>query len=114
MLKYNFILLLILFISIGCDYETELYYDDDTLVKVLKDMLIAEGASTRVGNQYRDSLNSIYYGQIFKIHRVDSLKFSKDLNTMGEDPAHSIKIYSQVEKELEADQIKAKQEKVKK
>ncbi len=114
MLKHGCLALVLLTLLLGCDQEPQLNYDDDVLVKVLKDMLIAEGAATKVGNDQRDSLNRFYYGQIYDIHQIDSLKFSNDLKNLGEDPAHSIRIYTRVEKELEADQVKAKKGKDKK
>jgi len=77
-------------------------------------MLIAEGAASRVSIDQRDSLNNFYYGQIYQIHQIDSLKFAEDLVSLGENPEHSISIYSRVEKELEKEQVTAKEKKSKK
>jgi len=105
--------MLLFIFSFGCTDLPIMNYEDDVIVKVLKDMLIAEGAVTRVSVAERDSLSRLYYDQIYKIHEVDSLKFTNDLKTLGENPKHSILIYSRIEKEMENDQMTAKQEKSK-
>ncbi len=102
------LILFLLFFAASCDSEPVFNYDDETIVKVLKDMLIAEGAATRIANDQRDSLTRFYYDQIYQIHGIDSMKFTNDLRLLGESPAHSTEIYSRVEKELEQDQIGAK------
>jgi len=78
------------------------------MAHILKDMLFAEAVMNRVGRSVEDSLQKVYYQQIYQIHDIDSTQLANSFKIMQENPELSEKLYLKAEDLLEAAEAEAK------
>ncbi len=69
---------------------------EDKLVEVLVDVHLAEVAGQNLIGPQRDSLEALYYRQIFAIHQVDSAEFFHALALLQKEPEQLREIYDRV------------------
>lgn len=98
-MKKYFCLLLFLG-GLACGSSPELPVPEDKMAQILKDMLVAEAAMQRVGRSKKDTLQKLYYNQIYKIHNIDSAALAQSFQQMQEDPALSQTLYEKAEQLL--------------
>ncbi|GEM_PF-1616428 len=89
------------FAMLSCNHQRReekktLPLPEDKLVKVLADVHIAEVAGQNTIGPQRDSLEALYYRQIFAIHQVDSADFFRSLAILQKEPERMREIYDRV------------------
>ncbi|HHJ50722.1 MAG TPA: DUF4296 domain-containing protein [Phaeodactylibacter sp.] len=98
-LTVNFLGLLLLLLP-ACRSEkkqtTPLPMPEEKLVQVLTDVHLAEVAGQNLLGPARDSLETEYYRQIFRIHQADSAAFFQSLNILLKEPERAKEIYEKV------------------
>ena len=87
--------LLMLLVS-GCEEEQVLPIEKEILVPVLMDIHVAEVALQQVGKLNRDSMQEVYFGQVFDIHQVRKEDFESTIELMRRDPVLLREIYDEV------------------
>lgn len=96
---------LILFLGILCfscqKQDEKLRIDPETLVIVLADVHIAEGAVLAIKPSHKDSIRNFYYHQIYEIHGVEAAAFEHDIEVLKQNPKMLEFIYEKVSKELD-------------
>lgn len=58
---------------------------DDTVVRIMADLYVAEAATTGLGGFKKDSLTFAYYEQVFEIHGVAREEYEKNLRLIARD-----------------------------
>jgi len=96
-MKKCIVLVLLIVGLAGCNKGPELPIPKEQMALILKDMLVAEAAMRRVTRSTKDSLEKVYYNQIYKIHGVDSAELATCFQMMQEDPELSLDLYRQAE-----------------
>ena len=96
----KYLCILFVFGCLGCASTPELPIPKDKMAQILKDMLVAEAAMQRVGRSKKDTLQKLYYNQIYKIHEVDSAALAQSFQRMQEDPDLSQALYEKAEQLL--------------
>ncbi len=76
--------------------QVKLPIPEDQLVKVLVDVHLAEVAGQSLLGPERDSLEAVYYHQIFRIHRVDSAAFFQSVDLLLDEPELAKEVYDKV------------------
>jgi len=100
MRQLSFCLLLLLTL-LACEETNELTISEEKLVLMMSDMLLAESAINRLNRSDADSLEKLYYQQIYTIHAVDSTQFADNLKIMGADSEMSLRVYKKIEERME-------------
>ena len=93
-------LIVLLFLA-GCEEEQTLPIEKETLVPVLMDIHLAEVALQQVGKLSRDSVQEVYFGQVFAIHDVQKEDFDKTVEIMRRDPLLLQEIYNEVHRRMD-------------
>ncbi len=95
---------LVILILFTCDANPKenLPIDEDTLVKLLCDVHVVEGALQNQKASEKDSLANAYYNQIYEKHDILEEDFVKILEVMEKDPKLLGHIYDQVLVELDS------------
>ncbi len=89
--------MLLFFVLSACQpRQEELMIPDDTLIQVLSDAHIVEGALLSVKPSEKDSLRTLYYQQIFEIHEISEEGFEHDVEVLKIRPKLMEKIYGKV------------------
>lgn len=100
-----FLLALLFFVNLlSCDADpkTSLPIEKESLVKVLSDIHIIEGALQNQKSSDKDSLANTFYNQIYEKHDISEADFVSTLELMEEDPKLLQQIYEQVLIELDS------------
>ncbi len=74
----------------------ELPVPEEQLVKVLADIHLAEVAGHNLFGLKKDSVEALYYRQIFTIHQIDSADFFHSMELLRKEPEHMRAVYDQV------------------
>ncbi len=94
---------LMLTLAFSCTQKAEkLEIEHETLVKVLADVHISEGALLSVRPAEKDSFRILYYNQIYDIHQISGADFEHDMDVLKRDPKLMERIYEKVMETLEA------------
>ncbi|TNE59677.1 MAG: DUF4296 domain-containing protein [Bacteroidetes bacterium] len=102
------ILFVILFCSCGPKTDPPIL-DDETTIRIMSDLYIAESATTGLTGFPKDSLTKVYYDQVFTMHGVSRERYEENLHRLAQDETRMSKVvYDAME------QIKAAQESEKK
>lgn len=95
------VLLVCFFLMVSCNEKPDkMMIPEETLVSVLADVHVAEGALLSIDHTQKDSLKSIYYQQIFEIHSVSDTAFAHDMTILKNNPEQMEIIYEQVMKKI--------------
>ena len=103
------LLIFLTLIGTACQTEQELPIQEDKLIEVLADAHIAEAAVQSLPYLHRDSLVSLYYDQIFKIHNVSRSDFEQSLKMLEYNPDKMLEIYEQVTEHLNRVELEVRQ-----
>ncbi|NNE29944.1 MAG: DUF4296 domain-containing protein [Saprospiraceae bacterium] len=85
-----------LFFVIACQ-DPVLPISEDKMAEVLRDVMIAEAAIQRVGRSTNDTVENLYYEQIYTIHNIDSAKLNLSFQMLQDNPEMSERVYKQAE-----------------
>lgn len=90
--------ILIVVLGMGCSKPTPtpLPIAEDTMIKILADVHIAEAALATFKKQKRDSLAPVYYNQIYAIHNTDSSTYNTTFEILQNEPTRFNKLYEAV------------------
>ena len=95
---------------LGCgEKESKPIIPVDTMVKVLSDVHMAEGALLNVRYAIKDSMRLVYYDQIYEIHEISEESFRHDMEYYQDHPKIFEKLYEGIIKNLEARDKEMKQ-----
>ena len=95
-------LLLIILFAFSCKEEqTKLPIPQEALENILTDIHLAEAAMQYTADEKRDSLEEVYYGQIFEIHNVSREVFLECMAILESDPRRNSIIYQNLMDGLE-------------
>lgn len=71
--------------------------NEDELIPILKDIHVAEALLTEtIDRRAKDSLARLYYGQIFRLHGIDSSIFNQSMHAYFTDPSALDSLYQAV------------------
>lgn len=91
---------LVVILFSGCFREVpvvESLLSDDELIPILKDIHVAEALLTEiVDRREKDSLARLYYGEIFRIHKVDTAVFNQSMHAYFTNPPALDSLYQAV------------------
>jgi len=94
-------LIIIFFFALGCQQNDISYaIEEETMVKILMDMHVAEAATLQGDISQRDSLRKIYYDQIFEIHEISKKTYEEDMEVLKRDAKKLASIYDKVIEQL--------------
>lgn len=94
---FAFYLVAMLFLLCGCgDGDTKLPIEEPTLLEILCDVHIVEGAFQNRKKSEKDSIADLYYQQVYTKHDVTEADFIRCLELLEKDPKRLEIIYSQV------------------
>lgn len=88
LLRYSIIFLFL--VSCNTDRSPVTFYTQEELVPVMVDLYVASAALKDIDDNYKDSLTSLYRGQIAELHEVNMTKIDMDIALLQKYP----KIYS--------------------
>ena len=74
----------------------QLTMPEKDLIKLLYDIQVAEAALQTVHSSVKDSVITIYYDQVFKIHGVNQAILLENIEMLKKYPEESHKIYKKV------------------
>ena len=97
------ILLIILITVISCSKPTEqnLAIPKEELKKVLMDVHIAEAVLQPLSEKQKDSLRTVYYDQIYKIHDINPQAYENALKQLKSDPRTMRFLYEDLLEDIE-------------
>ena len=96
-LKQRFFLFLFCFSFASCgEEEAKFTMSEDELVQLLYDIQAAEAALQTVHSNIKDSVITVYYDQIFEIHKIDQAILYENIKTLKTSPEKAHKIYKKV------------------
>jgi len=109
-LKLNkYIVLAFLLIPLNsCKEEESFHLDESKMIQILVDIHIAEAAIQNMTSTIKDSLGTLYYGQIYQIHEVEEAFFLEDFERMRSNPEDTRRIYEKVLEEISKMEAKIK------
>ncbi|MCB9080401.1 MAG: DUF4296 domain-containing protein [Lewinellaceae bacterium] len=82
---------------LGCQQVQEpLPIAERDLVPILLDIHVAEDALQSVFGPRRDSLRAVYFQEIYRIHRTDSVALANTMLRLREDPERLERVYQRV------------------
>lgn len=87
---------------------------EESLVKILSDVHIIEGALQNQKNSLKDSIAKAHYDQVYKKHDISEKDFVSTLEMLEKDPKLLEKIYEKVLIELDSIEKRSYKEKFKK
>lgn len=90
--------------------EPNLGLPEDTLVRVLEDIHLAESATQDLPVSLRDSILEHYYGRILDEHGVDSTQWEAILAQLRRSPVTLERIYQRVSDSLEVRNITVREQ----
>ncbi|MFK8104628.1 MAG: DUF4296 domain-containing protein [Saprospiraceae bacterium] len=96
---FTYILLFVL-CTIACNQAADLRIEEEKLVQVLTDVHIAEGAAQNLVQPVKDSMLTLYYQQIFDIHKLEEADFKADMIYLSNHSKVSQDIYERVLNEI--------------
>ncbi len=96
---FTYILLFVL-CGVACKKASNLRIEEEKLVQVLADVHIAEGAAQNLVQPIKDSILTLYYQQIFDIHKLEEADFKADMIYLSNHSEVSQAIYEQVLNEI--------------
>ena len=99
-MKYTFVFLCFIFLF-SCKHEGKAPLSADTFASILTDMHIAEAAAEGEFSTTKDSLLTIYYGQILKKHNASSADFDSTMAVYSREPVVFDSLYSDVLRRIE-------------
>lgn len=92
------------FMLIGaCKNQFDAPIAEDKLVKVLKDVHIAEALLETENQTMRDSFSKVYYAQIFEHHGITRVDFDSTMSVYARYPEQFDSIYSRVERLIKSE-----------
>jgi len=107
---YLFIVLLMSTVF-ACNEKTEeLRIPPETLVEVLADVHLVEGALLSIRPAQKDSLKKLYYSQVYEIHEISDKDFEHDIKILKFNPKKMERIYEKVMEELNRKDAELKKE----
>ncbi|MFK7936382.1 MAG: DUF4296 domain-containing protein [Saprospiraceae bacterium] len=83
--------------------QDQLSIPAEQLLKIIKDVHIAEAAMTGLGTERKDSVARVYYEQIFTIHGVTEADFYHDLELLKSRPEQLAKAYGVLQQQMESE-----------
>ncbi len=96
-MRLSFLIISIaVFSMIGCKEELSTTLSDEKIVDILTDLHLAEASMLTLNKRLKDSVNRIYYGQVFEIHQVEDSIFFNDLEIIRKNPKRVEEIYTLV------------------
>ena len=100
-MNHRFFAVIFLLIFASCEPKPDqLEIPQDTLVMVLADVHIAEGALLSILPAEKDSLKILYYQQIYEIHGIIEEAFEHDVKILKLNPELMEQVYEEVLAEL--------------
>ncbi|MBL7818026.1 MAG: DUF4296 domain-containing protein [Saprospiraceae bacterium] len=87
---------------VSCQPTIEAPIPSEKLVHILVDIHTAEALTESEKQEVRDSMNSIYYEQIFKQHGVTDKDLDSTMTIYARNPVQFDSIYVQVERMVKA------------
>ncbi len=99
-MKYFLSFFLTSTICLACLKDQPLPMPEETLVRVLCDIHIAEAALETVTGNKKDSAAALLYQQIYTIHGVDGVLVDTAIAQIKRDPKAAEKVYLKVTEEL--------------
>ncbi len=88
-------------IVFSCKEESpKLSVQQESLIKILMDVHLAEAALQNYYGDNKDSLADHYYGQIYQFHNIEKEELSQNLEILRKNPAKLKSIYTIVVEEL--------------
>ncbi len=85
-------IILLCIVSCSADKPPVTFYTQEELVPVMIDLFVASAALKDVDDNYKDSLTSLYRGQIEALHEVDMTNVDSDIALLQKYP----KVYSKL------------------
>ncbi len=101
MIKKGIVLCGLILFTFNCSQERDLPIEEDKLVKVIRDIHIAESAMQNLIDLTKDSVGEIYYDQVFRIHQVSREDFDTSMAILRRDPEKMGLIYDRVLEDME-------------
>lgn len=81
---------------------------DEKLARIMADLSVAEAATNGLAGYPKDSLQKVYYGQVFEIHGTSPEAYEKDLRIVSAELPRLQQIVLKSMKLLEGDTTKKK------
>jgi len=90
------VLMLSVFFSNCSSNNADYSISDDDFAIVLADLHLAENLAQNATGKTKDSLALHFFGEVFKIHQLDSLEIERNIELLKNDPKKLSKIYEKV------------------
>jgi|GEM_PF-1934896 hypothetical protein len=98
----RFYLILLLFVLMACksDKPGDLIFNEDKLIDLMIDIQLAKAAVYKYPVEERDSINDVYYDQIFSIHKITKYELEHDISRIEKFPKYYKVLLEKVSIEL--------------
>jgi len=88
----------------GCSEKSmEAPFSDNKIIEILKDVHVINGALQRQTGALKDSLEVVYYDQLFAIHEIDKGQFDQLLSYFESNPEEAKRLYGELLEKLTMD-----------
>ncbi|MEI6407854.1 MAG: DUF4296 domain-containing protein [Bacteroidota bacterium] len=74
---------------------------EDEMVRIMADLSLAEAATTHLNGYPRDSLNQVYFKQVFEMHKITMEQYEQNLRMYATDLSTMERIVKNVEAKFE-------------
>ena len=88
--------LLISVVFVACQSNLNTPIPEDKLIDILIDVHTAEALTEAESQRVRDSMNPIYYAQIYEKHGVTSTDFDSTMSVYAHNPERFDSVYARV------------------
>ena len=96
LLAYTWVLMLLFFFSSCQSNKADYSLSDDEFAIVLADLHLAENLAQNATGKTKDSLSRHFFGEVYKIHQLDSLEVERNIELLKNDPKKLAVVYEKV------------------
>jgi len=108
-LSFGLGVLMLFTLFVNCQSDKASYsLTDDQFAVLLADLHLAENLAQNGVFQTKDSLAGLFYGEVFQIHKMDSLEIERNIDLLKNDPKKMAVIYEKVLEVLKKKEAKDK------